>query len=247
MNSKLELVEETAARENVDCATRAMKDFLVPSSTLQQISAAEATIVYHGVRHGHSYFSQACTMNVAKKLFSDCIVEKSSVCGEIKSPPYFTNDIIKKLSETRYFSLCYDASNKGNLKMFPIAVRFFTITSGIKWGVLEFIEQSGETATVVVNTFKEVLKINGIDINNLISMGADNTNVNFGVNHSVVTLLREDSPYLIKVLLKHIVIRWLSLFKSIESLLKVYDPLSSYFLNKNDEEECPQTMADFLV
>ncbi len=41
-------------------------------SETQKVSAMEGTFVYHGVRHGYSYVSQQCTINLVKDLFSSC-------------------------------------------------------------------------------------------------------------------------------------------------------------------------------
>ena len=49
------------------------------------------------------------------------------------------------------------------------------------------------------------------------------------------------------LLLKHISIRWLCLYPSIERLLKIYEPLSTYFLDMGDKDEfacpCPPMIA----
>ncbi|CAF1565406.1 unnamed protein product, partial [Didymodactylos carnosus] len=63
-----------------------MTSSAVPSTGLDKISAAEATFVYHGVKQGHSYVSQECTINVAKPVFkSSSSVAKSITCGNTKS------------------------------------------------------------------------------------------------------------------------------------------------------------------
>jgi hypothetical protein len=48
-----------------------------------------------------------------------------------------------------------------------------------------------------------------------------------------------NNAFYIHLLLKHISIRWLSLYQSIERLLKVFDPLSAYFLDLDDEDDFP--------
>lgn len=51
------------------------------------------------------------------------------------------------------------------------------------------------------------------------------------------------------MLLKHINIRWLSLYSSIERLLKVFDPLSAYFLDMDDKHDfsCPPIISMFFT
>jgi hypothetical protein len=50
------------------------------------------------------------------------------------------------------------------------------------------------------------------------------------------------------VLLKHISVRWLSLYSSIERLLKVFDPLAAYFFDLDDQKEisCPPMITAFF-
>lgn len=82
--------------------------------------------------------------------------------------------------------------------MFPFVVNYFTVERGIIKSVVEVIEQPNETATHVVASLREVLKMNNLEIKNLTSIGADNTNVNYGQHHSVFTLLKTDFPHLVK-------------------------------------------------
>ncbi|CAF3888026.1 unnamed protein product, partial [Rotaria sp. Silwood1] len=138
------------------------------------------------------------------------------------------------------------------------------------------------------------------------SIGADNTNTNFGCNHSVFSLIKSEVSNLLKGncychilhnsvknshhlllvdiesslsqlyshfsssskrvaelkeyfefveedylrLLQHIKLCWLTLYISIARLLKVYDPLSAYFLNMDNEDEdearCPPSIKRFF-
>ena len=115
----------------------------VPSvSELQKISAVEGAFVYHGVKHGHSYVSQQCTINLVKTLFeSSSTVAKSLSCARTKSraiacnvlAPYFTSKIIDEVIEARFYSMSFDASNKGNTKTYPFVAQYFS-DIGVKRG-----------------------------------------------------------------------------------------------------------------
>ena len=82
--------------------------------------------------------------------------------------------------------------------MFPFVVNYFSLRHGIQHCVLECIENPSEVADDVANILKQVIKMNDLDMIYLTSCGADNTNVNFGSNHSVFTLIRQEQPNLIK-------------------------------------------------
>ncbi|CAF1655930.1 unnamed protein product, partial [Adineta ricciae] len=337
-NGGLYLINRHREQENhkrlaviaAETISRSIFDFVHPPSQLIAMTAAEITLVYHGVRHGHSYISQSCTAKVSKKLFHDSVIAKDISCGRTKAreiavnvlgkyafifhaeiltncsgAPYFNSKITEAVNQTRFFSLSFDASNKGHKKMFPFVINYFTIDRGIVRSVMEVIEQPNETADGIVASLREVLTMNNIDIMNMTSIGADNTNVNFGRYHSVFALLQSNFPNLKKgncfshvlnnsvkishqclavdvesslsklyghfsssakrvehlkeyfdfveqdqrLLLQHIKIRWLSLYPSIERLLKVYEPLSAYFLDMGDHDEftCPPIIAEFLT
>ncbi|CAF1643464.1 unnamed protein product [Didymodactylos carnosus] len=83
---------------------------ITSSAELDKISAAEGAFVYHGVKHGHSYVSQECTINVAKTIFeSSSSVAKSNTksraiaCNVLG--PFYTSTLIDKLLESRFYSL----------------------------------------------------------------------------------------------------------------------------------------------
>ncbi|CAF3251972.1 unnamed protein product [Rotaria sp. Silwood2] len=184
----------------------------VPASELDKISAAESVLVYHGVKHGHSYRSQECTTNLVKTLFQSSSVAKSLSCGKTKSRsiacnvlgPYFVRKIIDELLEARFYSLSFDSSNKGNCKTYPFAVQFFS-NVGVKracfcfhLGLIEFIEDPYETATDIFKNVRKVINDYQLKLENLTSIGADNTNVNFGEHHSVFKIFKDELPHLIK-------------------------------------------------
>ena len=59
-----------------------------PVRETEETAAAEGTLVYHGVKHGHSYLSQQCTTNVMKSIFSSSSsLGKSICCGRTKCSP----------------------------------------------------------------------------------------------------------------------------------------------------------------
>jgi hypothetical protein len=81
--------------------------------------------------------------------------------------------------------------------MLPILVQYFS-KFGVKHGVLEFIEQQHESANALFANIKYVLESTELKINQLVSLGSDNSNVNVGNNHSVFALFEKLSPRLIK-------------------------------------------------
>ncbi|CAF1937723.1 unnamed protein product [Rotaria magnacalcarata] len=172
---------------------------------LNRLCAVEGALVYHGVKHSYSYLSQSCTVNLSRKCFSDSSIAKNITCSKTKAreiacnvlAPTFTNSIIKELREVSFFSICYDASNKGNAKMLPVVTQYFS-KFGVKHGIIEFIQQQHESADSLFLNIKYVLESNGLNLKQLSALGSDNTNVNVGNHHSVFSLFKQLVPHLIK-------------------------------------------------
>ena len=112
--------------------------------------------------------------------------------------PFFTSKIIQRVNQALFFSVSFDGSNKGNIKMFPFIINYFTIECGIMRSVLEVVEQPRETAESIVDTLRAVLKKHNLDLHYLTSLGAHNTNANFGRNHSVFSFMQLEVTNLFK-------------------------------------------------
>jgi hypothetical protein len=119
-----------------------------PNKESEETAAAEGTLVYHGVKHGHSYSSQQCIKNVIKTIFSSCSATVKSIsCGRTKCSsiavnvlaPYFTQQILIDVKETYYYSIMFDATNKGNTKYFPVCIQYFS-KFGVKKGCYSSVQ-----------------------------------------------------------------------------------------------------------
>ncbi len=82
--------------------------------------------------------------------------------------------------------------------MFPFIINYFTLESGITRSVLEVVEQPRETAEHIVATLRDILKKHNFDIQQMTSIGADNTNTNYGRNHSVFSIIKSEVLNLLK-------------------------------------------------
>ena len=54
------------------------------TTELNRLSAIEGAIVFHTVKHSHSYISQACTINMISKCFPDSSTAKNITCDKTK-------------------------------------------------------------------------------------------------------------------------------------------------------------------
>ncbi|CAF5152691.1 unnamed protein product [Rotaria magnacalcarata] len=70
--------------------------------------------------------------------------------------------------------------------------------AGVKRGLIDFLEDSRETALDIFKNIIKVIDDHQLNIYNLTSIGADNANVNFGEYHSVFKLLKDRLPHILK-------------------------------------------------
>ncbi|CAF4257829.1 unnamed protein product [Rotaria magnacalcarata] len=113
--------------------------------------------------------------------------------------PYFTQKVLTEVKEVYFYSIMFDASNKGNTKFFPVCVQYFS-KIGVKKGcIIDLIDDADESATNIFENLMTVIKKSGLSFDGLTSIGADNTNVNMGNNHSVYTLFNNEIENLFKV------------------------------------------------
>lgn len=174
--------------------------FAATTGENEKIAASEATLVYHTVKHALSYNSTDCIAKLNGTLFSDSAVAKKMHLGRTKAEmitmnvlgPKSVRDILDTLSPTDgepvYFSVATDASNKGNRKMFPVCVRYFSAVDGVQSKLLDFYEDSDETANGIHKALMNCLERYELNVQNTTAYAADNANVNYGRNHSVYKL-----------------------------------------------------------
>lgn len=174
------------------------------SSEEEKIVAAEIIHVYHAVKHTISYRSLDCYANLSSVLFSDSKVAVKCTIGRTKAAAIAYNVLgpnslehhISYLKNGIYFSISSDATNHGCIKIFPILARYYSPDRGLQICLLDFYEDSNETAIAIHSNLETRLKQLGLDLKNVSSYSADNANVNFGIHHSVYQLLLKDNANL---------------------------------------------------
>lgn len=134
--------------KNVNDSAASILSFLPveKSSDELKVIAAETAFIFHVVKHSQSYNSADCVEKLFSTLFGDSNTAKMYSCGKTKAArivrkvlaPESQRLILREIQEAKYFSVSTDASNKGNIKTFPLIVRFFDKTLGTKSALLSF-------------------------------------------------------------------------------------------------------------
>lgn len=176
-------------------------------SDKENVIAAELALTYHTVKHNLSYNSMDCTIKLNKIIY----VNSSTATGirlartkmealvtEVLGPYAIQNVIDDINTENLFYCLQTDASNKKNIKLFPLVIQYFTAKNGIQNKLLDFYENSNESADDMFEAIQKSMEQYKLSFHNVSGLSADNTNANFGVNHSLFTNMRDLVPDLIK-------------------------------------------------
>lgn len=206
-NSKKHLTIVKSVKEN-----QFITSFLPKQNTPdnEKVAIIELSQIYHGLKHNHSYCSIDCGMKINSLLYFDSNIGKKIHCGRTKAEAIVENILAPKsiqivLDELGVnngkiipFSLAIDASNKGNRKMFPIAVQYFHLEKGIQNRIIDFYEDPSETSEAITTRLLNCLQKYKLDLSNVTSYSADNASVNYGRNKSVYKNLIEHNPKILK-------------------------------------------------
>lgn len=148
-----------------------------------KIAALEGLWTYHTIDENHSFNSSTC----ASKIFRTAFDLSKFRCSRTKCESIVTNvfgpaveQMMKEeLAQCHYVTLLTDASNHGSVKMFPVMVRYFLPTVGVKVRILELTSENGETGEIIFNLLQRTLQAYGLK-KKMVGFGADNAPVNFG-------------------------------------------------------------------
>lgn len=145
-------------------------------------AAKEATFAYHTVQHDLSFKSSDCQSKLICKLFdskfSSAKTKTEAIAINVIAP--FTFDrIMAELEVTNFVTVSIDASNRLDMKLVPVVIRYYIPSTGVKNVLIDFNDVSGETAEILTDHIFKSLEKNNL-LGKVISYCADNTNTNFG-------------------------------------------------------------------
>ncbi|XP_041844096.1 uncharacterized protein LOC121641831 [Melanotaenia boesemani] len=203
-------------------ASQSMDMFLLKpkqDSNIDKVTAAEITSVYHTVQHSQSYRSEDCGNKLTSILFPDSEIAKKMSCGRTKAASIVTDVLAPasveiclgelktpvvqdlpsdKKAHTPFFSVASDSSNHGKTKLFPLSLRYWTPELGLKNKILDFYEDSHESAATIHQQITSRLEEHGLQLDMISAYTADNASVNYGKNNSVFQKLKADNSGIIK-------------------------------------------------
>lgn len=106
-----------------------------------QCAAKKAIFAYHTATHGLRYRTSDCTAKLIKKFFehkySGARTKTEAIIVNVISP-YIFNELLKDLKDVNFVTLTIDSSNRKDIKLTPVCVRYFNQNEGIKVKFLYF-------------------------------------------------------------------------------------------------------------
>ncbi|GBO26811.1 hypothetical protein AVEN_169302-1 [Araneus ventricosus] len=146
------------------------------------LAAKEATFAYHTANHSLSFNSNSCSSKLISKFFEPKFSLGKTKCEAIvlnAIAPLAQEELKEDLTKSNYVSVSMDASNRKDIKLEPIVVRYFNPNSGVQVKLLDFISVAGETSEILTNHLCCVLLQNDLN-HKVIGFCGDNCNTNFG-------------------------------------------------------------------
>ena len=117
-------------------SSRVTNFFKAASSDESQLLAAkEATFAYHTAIHGQSFKSSDCTSKLVSKLFEPIFAPRRTKCEAVLTnyiAPMIAAELRQELNKGNFISASIGASNRKEIKIVPIVVRYFVPDVGVK-------------------------------------------------------------------------------------------------------------------
>lgn len=171
------------------------------------ITAAELAKTFHTVKHNMSYNSADCGVKLDKSIYADsktalnirlARTKMEALVTEVLGPQSLQMVLDDLNKDNTFYSIQSDASNRKNIKLFPLVIQYFTVDNGIQNKLLDFYENHDESADSMFKAIRNSLTEHDIALDKISALSADNCNANFGVHHSLFTNMKTVVPDIIK-------------------------------------------------
>jgi hypothetical protein len=73
--------------------------------------------------------------------------------------PHALKSVVTEAKEANYAGILTDASNHGNIKLFPVLIQYFSVTNGITTRIIELEDLKNENAETISTYLNELLII----------------------------------------------------------------------------------------
>ncbi|CAH2088722.1 unnamed protein product [Euphydryas editha] len=168
--------------------------------------SGELALTFHTVKHNMSYNSMDCGVKLNKIIYIDSKTATNIRLARTKMEalvtevlgPHALQTVLDELNQGVFYCIQSDASNRKNIKLFPLVAQYFTVENGIQNKLIDFYENHDESADGMFNAIKNSLTKHNIPMEKISALSADNCNANFGIRHSLFTNMQTIIPDIIK-------------------------------------------------
>lgn len=152
-----------------------------PADNKVSIAAKEANFAFHTAIHDISFITSDCTSKLISMPFEPKFGSARTkveviITGVIA--PIARVELHNELKDCNFLSISTDTSNRHDVKLAPIVVRYFVRERGISAKLLDFRSVTRETSEILVNHIMSIIKIHKIE-NKVAAYCGDNCNTNF--------------------------------------------------------------------
>lgn len=170
------------------------------------VISAELALTFHTVKHNMSYNGMDCGVKLDKIIYVDSKTALNIRLARTKMEalvmavlgPQAIQIVLDDLKKDVFYCIQSDASNRKNIKLFPLVIQYFTIDNGIQNKLVDFYENPDESADGMFKAIRNSLTEQKIALENISALSADNCNANFGIHHSLFTIMKTVVPDIIK-------------------------------------------------
>ena len=146
------------------------------------LEAKKATFAYYTATHGQSFLSSDCTSELVSKFFEPKFANTRSKCESAllhSIAPMIAAELRQELDKANFISVTLDASNRKEVKIIPVANRYFVPEVGVKVKLLKFKSPPRETVVILNEYLVLFLEKNELK-EKFVEFCTDNCNINFG-------------------------------------------------------------------
>lgn len=136
-------------------------------SDKENVVASELALIYHTVKHNLSYNSMDCTIKLNRIIYVNSATATGIHLARTKMEalatevlgPYSLQKVIDAINtDNLFYCLQTDASNKKNIKLFPLVIQYITAKNCIESKLIDFYANSNESVDGMFEAIQKSLE-----------------------------------------------------------------------------------------
>ena len=131
------------------------------------LASKEATFAYHTAIYGQFFKSSDCISKLLSKVYEPKFVLRRTKCEAVLTTYIapMTAELRQELNKANFITASIDASNRKEIKIVLVEVRYFVPDVGVKVKLLELKSLGGKTAAMLSEYLVLVPEQNGLKKN----------------------------------------------------------------------------------